>query len=662
MVLAYRAWQVAFGEDRSILNRLVPINGVSTRVVGVMPDGFGFPVVQDVWMPLAKSLTTSTRPGSDFVQVFARLAPNARQAEAGAEATSLLRAGMIGRDSTASAVARYSVAVESFPAAQLGEERTLMFTFLNLLAALILLLALVNVTTLLTARANERVRETAVRLALGAPRSRLVMQGMWEGIILCVLAGVVGTAVAAWGLDTVTAWTRANMAGNMAFWWVWQMDHITLLCAGVFVTFAIAVLGSVVSLRAIRTNMREVMQDGSARSGSRREGRLVRSLVATQVMAVTVLMFVGVLSGVIARRVVQLDPGYDPKNLLQVDLSPSAERFKTEDARAAIFRNVQGRLSEHPAVDAVLLRTRLGEPRSDRGELVVRDAAPTRTLPSANIIATLGALSTLGIDLVSGRLLETSDDATRSPVALVSKSLAAKLWGAQSPIGKQVRFAGVGDTLQWRTVVGVVSDMLYGNPFDRDRSTEAIYVPLLQAGVPDAFVFLRHHGSEVAGRQALNEVFGAVDPLLVPGTVFRASEVIEKSGLIARGMTKLFGGCFVFALLLAVAGTYGLMSRSIGLRTREIGVRRALGATDTVAARMLLGQGARQLGVGTLTAAPILIVIGVATTAYLPLGAGVAWASGLVVSVAIITAVLAATWLPTRKVLRVPLRDALWRD
>jgi hypothetical protein len=174
------------------------IDGVSTRVVGVMPEGFGFPVMQDAWMPLATRPTAARRPGSELVSVFARLTSTATQAQAAAEATALLRAGMIARDSTASAVAQYAVAVESFPVAQMGEERTLVFTFLNLLSALILLLALVNVTTLLTARANERVRETAVRLALGAPRSRLVMQGMWEGTILCVLAGVLGTAVLRW--------------------------------------------------------------------------------------------------------------------------------------------------------------------------------------------------------------------------------------------------------------------------------------------------------------------------------------------------------------------------------------------------------------------------------------------------------------------------------
>ena len=662
IVLSYRTWQVAFGEDRSAVNTLVAINGVSTHVVGVMPEGFGFPVAQDAWMPLPASATTTARAGTEFVWVFARLAPGVTQAQAAAEASSLMQGAMVARDTTAQGAARYVMAVESFPAAQFGEERALVFTFLNLLAALILLLALVNVTTLLTARANERVRETAVRLALGAPTGRLVMQGMWEGIILCVGAGVVGTAGAAWGLDAITAWTRANMEGNMAFWWVWEMDRITLLSAGAFVTVAIAVLGSVVSLRAVRTNVREVMQDGSARSGSRREGRLARVLVATQVTTVTVLMFVGVLSGVMAHRVVNIDPGYDPTNLLQADLAPPAERFSTDDARAAVFRGVQQSLAEHGALETALLRARLATRDGGGGTFDLRESAAAGTRPSANILAALGAMSTLGIDVVEGRSLEPSDDRARAPVAVISRSLAARHWRGRSPIGDQVRLAGVGDTLQWRTVVGVVSDFPYGNLLSRDRSTEAIYVPLLQANVQETDVIVRYRATEVAGREALHEVFGAIDPLLVPGDVYRMSEVIQKTGLIATGMTKLFGSCFAFALLLAVAGTYGLMSRSIGLRTREIGVRRALGATDAMATRMLLAQGARQLGVGTLVAAPILAVVGAASTHFFPLGGALAVTAGVLVSVAIIAVVLAATWLPTRKVLRVALRDALWRD
>jgi len=661
IVLAYRTWEVAFGADRSALDRQVDINGVSTRIVGVMPERFGFPVAQDAWLPMPASVSTSTQSGKEFVQVFARLRPGVSREQAAVEATAVLKRELAARD-TSGRASQVAMEVESFPAAQIGEERVLLFTFLNVLAALILLLALVNVTTLLTARANERIRETAVRLALGASTGRLVMQGMWEGIILCLAAGLGGTAGAAWGLDAITSWTRANMEGNMAFWWVWEMDRITLLSAGAFVTVAIAVLGSVVSLRAIRTNVREVMQDGSARSGSRREGRLARVLVATQVTTVTVLMFVGVLSGVMAHRVVNIDPGYDPTNLLQADLAPPAERFSTDDARAAVFRSVQQRLAEHGALETALLRARLATRDGGGGTFDLRAPAAAGARPSANILAALGAMSTLGITVVEGRSLEPSDDQARAPVAVISRSLAARHWRGRSPIGDQVRLTGVGDTLQWRTIVGVVSDLPYGNLISRDRSTEAIYVPLLQADAQETDVIVRHRATEVAGRAALHEVFGAIDPLLVPGDVYRMSEVIQKTGLVATGMTKLFGSCFAFALLLAVAGTYGLMSRSIGLRTREIGVRRALGATDAMATRMLLAQGARQLGVGTLVAAPILAVVGAASTHFFPLGGALAVTAGVLVSVAIIAVVLAATWLPTRKVLRVALRDALWRD
>lgn len=662
IVLSHRTWEVAFGSERSALNTLVAINGVSTRIVGVMPNGFGFPVAQEAWLPLPETTLTSIKPEKEFVTFFARLAPDVTHDQAAAEASMMLRRSMSARDTAGANAARNIVTVESFPAAQIGDERTLVFTFINLLAALILLLALVNVTTLLTARANERIRETAVRLALGASTGRLVMQGMWEGVILCLTGGIVGAAGAAWGLEAITRWTRVNLEGNMAFWWVWEMDRITLISAGVFMTVAIAVLGSVVSQRAMRTNVRDVMQDGSARSGARREGRIARTLVATQVTTVTVLMFVGVLSGVMARRVVSIDPGYDPKHLLQTDFEPPAERFASDDARATVFRNVHARLAEHGAIDGALLRKKLAERGGDEGKFALRLSRGSAALPTANILATLGAMSTLGIGVIDGRLLDESEDQTRSPVALISRSLAARLWRGQSPVGDQLRLAGVGDTLQWRTIVGVVSDFPYGNPLSRDRSTDAIYIPLQQAEVANTSVFVRYRESEVAGRQALHQVFGAIDPLLVPGYVARAEEVIQKSGLIASGMTKLFGSCFAFALLLAVAGTYGLMSRSIGLRTREIGVRRALGASDAMATRMLLTQGARQLGVGTLVAAPILAVMGAASTHFFPLSGVLATTTGILVSVAIITVVLVATWLPTRKVLRVTLRDALWRD
>ncbi len=657
IVLSYRTWEVAFGADRGVLDTHVALNGISTRIVGVMPQGFGFPIASEAWMPLPASTYTTT-PGLASVRLVGRLAPGASHAAAGAEATMVLQRALAARD-TAVRSASVVVTVESFPAAQFGEERALVFIVLNLLAALILLLALVNVTNLLLTRANERIRETAVRLALGASTGRLVMQGMWETVILTVAGGVIGTAGAAAGLTAITRWTQSNMEGNLAFWWVWQMDRITVLSAGAFVTVAIAALGSVVARRVARTNMREVMQDGSARSGSRHEGRLSRALVATQVTTVTVLMFFGVLSGVVARRIVTLDPGFSTVHLLQAGMEPAPARYPTPASRAAVFQAVHARLDEHAEVDGVLFRRTLGDRLSDEGRFALRGSAPDGVLATANIRAMLGSFPTMDISVVEGRALEDTDDETRAPVAMVSRSLATSHWRGRSPVGDQLRLAGVGDTLRWYTIVGVASDIPYGNPLSRERSPDAIYVSLLQSDGPVAAVVIRYRTTEVAGREALMNAFGAVDPLLVPDGVQPQAEVLRKAGLLATSVSQLFGACFAFALILAMVGTYGLMSRSIGLRRREIGVRRALGASDASVTRLLLVQGGRQVGVGALIATPMLVAVGMGFRYFFPISGWLAIGAGVLVSAAIVGVVLVATWVPTRKVLRVTPRDAL---
>ncbi len=661
VVLSFRTWEVAFGADRDIVNKRVELSGVSTRVIGVMPQGFGFPVASEAWLPLPARTMTTTEAGLLSLRLVGRMGKGVTPSQVVAEATPVLQRAFASRDTSVKARG-VGALVESFPKAQFGEERTLVFTALNLAAALILLLALVNVTNLLLARANERIRETAVRLALGASAGRLVMQGLWETVLVCLAGGVVGTAGASWGLDAITRWTQANIPANLAFWWVWQMDGVTLLCAGVFVTVAIATLGVVVSHRVMHTNVRQVMQDGNARAGSRHEGRLSRALVQTQVTTVTVLMFAGVMAGIMAQRAVNFDPGYDVTNLLQAGISPPDARYGTREKRQDALRNVHARLAEHEAFERVVMRLDVGEKTSPTGRFATRDAGSAGTVPTAYVRATLGDLSALGARVVEGRAFDASDDTSRAPVALVSQSLAARYWRGRSPVGDQLRLAGIGDTLQWRTIVGVTSDVMLGNPLSRDRSPDGIYVPLLQSEASRAVVLARYRVSEVAGREGLSQAYSAVDPLLVPDTVQPFAEVMRSVGLIAVSVTRLFGACLAFALVLALAGTYGLMSRSIGLRRREIGVRRALGASDAIVTRLLLAQGGRQLGVGTLIAAPFLIVGGLGFMHFFPVGGWLTLVVGVGVSVSIIALVLGSTWLPTRKVLRVTPRDALWSD
>ena len=671
VVLSEWAWRVVFASDRELLEkgRPVRLNGVPTRVVGVMPAGYGFPVAAEAWVPIRPELLAPGHAGQERVQAYARLAPGVDAEKAAAELTALLGSVRIEegrRPEDPSRPVPTAMAVRSFPMAQIGEEGPLAFAVLNALAAFILLLACVNVTNLLLARANERVRETAVRLALGAPRGRLVMQNMWETILLCVAGGVLATGLAVWGLGAVDAWARAHLEGNLPFWWSWGFDRTVLLSAGVFVTAAISSLGAVVAARAAKAEIRSVLQEGGARGGDRREGRVMRALVVTQVATVSVLMFFGCLAAIVAHRVVYVDLGFDTRNLLTSSVDPPEERYPDDGARGAFFQRLHDGLLDRRELDGAVLRTSLAEIESRAGAVELRGRTdPAAPAPRAHIIAALGSLELLGVDLQEGRAFDTRDIESALPTLLVSRAFAGKFWPGASPLGQEVRLAGLdesGKSQPWRRVVGVVEDVPLGNPLSRRRSAVAVYVPLRQSGARDAAVMFRHRGSPVAAATAFHETLGGLDPAIVPSNVASFEEVITKMSLVARSVAGLFGVCFGFALLLAASGTYGLMARSIGRRTRDLGVRRALGATDRNIVAMLLRQGSRQLGVGAVFAMPLTLLTAWGFSRYFPIGLGVSAGAALAVSAVVAAIVLAATWLPARRAVAVPLRDALGRE
>ncbi|MBK9411098.1 MAG: FtsX-like permease family protein [Gemmatimonadetes bacterium] len=267
----------AFGGDSTVVGRRVLLNGVSTEVVGVMPPGYGFPVAADSWVPLGSAVREATEPGRYAVSAFGRLADGATREQASQELETLLRRARSDRPPVAadSSGTRLGVLVRSFPMAQMGDEGPYVFGILNLMAVLILLLACVNVANLLLARANERSRELAVRLALGASRARLAIQALWEPVALVTIGGGLATALAAWGAGVVNRGPAAH-GGEPRLWGV-GMDTPTIIAAGGFMTVTIAALGGVMAVRATSTRFSEVLRDfGDTRwRGAGQDGRRV---------------------------------------------------------------------------------------------------------------------------------------------------------------------------------------------------------------------------------------------------------------------------------------------------------------------------------------------------------------------------------------------------
>jgi predicted permease len=660
VVLTHRTWATAFGGESAILDTLVRLNGVPTRVVGVMPRGYGFPVATDAYVPIRPELLTAAVPGTARLQAYARLAPGVDRARASAELTARLQRAYASRPLVEGQPRPSAMTVQSFQMAQI-DAGPITFVMLNGLAALILLLACVNVTNLLLARANERARETAVRLALGASRARLIVQATWESVVLCVAGGALATALVIGALDAVNGWAQATLPDNLAFWWVWGYDPSVLASAAAFVTLTIVVLAAVASRRAVNTEVNAVLQEGASRVSSRSEGRIARVLVVVQVVAVSLPMFFGALSAVVAYRVVNIDYGYDTRNLLRAAILLPADRYPTQAARGRLFQSVFDRLGERAEVEGAVLRLTLADIEGARGDVeIVSDGELGRGQPRTHVIAALGPLTPLGIELAAGRFFAAEDDANAAKVALVSRAMAELYWPGRSPLGEQLTLTGIGES-EPRTVVGIVGDVVLGSPTLRRRSSVGAYVPLRQTDAGAAAVELRHRGSEPAARAAYHETLTALDPLLV-SEVTSFEETLQKTAALATAVTRLLTVCLAFALLLAVSGTYGLMALSIGRRTRELGVRRALGASDSRIVAMLLGQGARQLGIGALIALPLLLAIGWVFSLALPISFSLSVATAVAVSAAIALVVMAATWLPTRRAIAIPPRDALWRE
>jgi hypothetical protein len=387
--------------------------------------------------------------------------------------------------------------------------------------------------------------------------------------------------------------------------------------------------------------------------------------VVTQVATVSVLMFFGVMSAIVASRVTHVDLGYDTRDLMSTNVVPSRGHYDTPARRLAFYRSLDDALAQAPELDGAGMHAMVAS-LGDQGasDVMVLDggAGSNRNeAPRAYVRVVAGPLGLFGTGISSGRAFDGRDNENGARSVIVSRAFAARYWPGVSPIGRQVRLSGLGEAAD-RLVVGVATDVPLGNPLSRNRTRLAVYVPLAQFDVEGASLVFRHRGNTTAAIAALHRTFAAIDPAFVPANVATYDEILDTMALMARSVTKLFALCFGFALLLAVSGTYGLMAQSIGQRTREIGVRRALGATDRSIVRLLLVQGGRQLGIGAGIALPLLLVIGIVFSQFVPIGVGLSVATGVLVCATIVAVVLAATYLPTRRVLKVPPRQALWGE
>ena len=655
-------WRERLGGDPRAVGRLVAVDGVAHRVVGVMAPGFALPSAGvALWTAARIDPTDGAAHWWNWrLHLVGRLRPGVTVAQAAAESRALVvRAGQEAFPMRMNADFGADLTVLPFQEALVGGARA---PLLLLFAAVgvVLLVAVVNVTGLALVRAAGRVREVTVRAAIGATRARLARQLLAEGVVVAALAAALGAALA-WGLTraVVAALPRAG-AGVVPRAEAIGVDGRALAFA-VLVALAAGVAAAFVpALAAARVDLRGALADGARGAGEgRRRRRTLEALVAAQVALGVVLAAGAGLLGTSLARLRAVPPGFRTAQVTVAEVPPPAGgRAGDRDARTRQFYDaLVARARALPGVDAAALASTVPFDNRGLGGVFDLEAHPRPVGDDWKAVdyaaVSPGALGVLGVPLLAGRDVADADREGAPLVALVDVTAARRYWpelrDVRAVLGQRVRRPAPGSP--WLTVVGVVGavlrDSLDGAP------DPTLYLPVAQDFVGELRVVTRGPAGPAALAPALRHAVRALDPTVPVGAVRPFGALVDGSAARARFVARLLVAFAGLAVLLAAVGVYGVVAFATARRTRELGVRVALGATPAAVRALVLGAGARLAMVGAAAGLVGAVAAGRLVRGFLyGVSPGDPWVlAGAAALVGAVT--LGATLLPARRAARV---------
>jgi putative ABC transport system permease protein len=654
VVLSENLWRSQFGADANIIGSSVNLDKRAFTVIGVMPAGFRYPPLADsrgIWIPLVQDPLFGSwinRNGGHWVGVVGRLKPGIALAQAQTEMDDL--SGQLSKLAPAGD-SGWTIHLTPLQQMIVGDVRSALLVLLGAVG-LVLLIACANIANLLLSRATSRAKEFAVRAALGAGRARLVRQLLTESAVLGLLGAIAGIALAYWGVKALSSFLPSDLPLIGAI----HVDGWVLLFALVLSVVAILLFGLAPAILTVGGDFHAVLKDATRGSGEGGRGRRARSFFAAAEIALAMALVVA--AGLFVRSFTTLtsvSPGFDPQHLLKAEVSLPQFQYSTPQQWTTFSNELLSRVQASPGLQdsALGLPLPLADGFVNLGFSVADHPPLPSGYPSTADYASVSPnyFHVMRIPLLRGRLFSLDDSPAAPRVAVISQALAQLYFHNQNPLGKRLIFGFPPNGNVSREIVGVVGDV-------RDVSLSQdpgpmMYVPFVQEPFWGAVVVARTSLSPSSAFAAIRRAVSGIDaelPLTDPALLSDSLNASVAQPRFHALLLSLFGA---LALVLAAVGIFGVISYSVSCRTRELGIRMALGASPGTVRRMVLLEGCRiaasGLTIGLVAALALtrflkgqLFGIG-ATDPYTFVGA----------AIVLLIVALAACYLPARRAMRV---------
>ena len=657
VVISHGLWASQFGSDQQILGRTARFNGRERTIIGVMPRDFAFPSVEtQAWVPFVLDSITRQQRQSFFLFGIGRLKDGVTLERAQSEMSGIMRQleeeYPTNRD--------YGINLVALPDQVVGKSlRTALWVMLAAVGA-VLLIACANVANLMLSRAAVREREVGVRLALGAGRPRLVRQLLTESVLLGVLGSVFGLALAWAGLELLIGLAPADIP---------RLDQVRLdpLVLGVALLLAIVTglaFGLVPALQASRPSLTDALREGARGTGGAHGHRIRRLLAAGQVALVLVLL---TSAGLLVRSFLELqriDLGFRPDNLLTMRVALPGFKYPTPQARIAFFEQAQERIAAIPGVQRVGAISGIflsDTPNSASFTIEGRERTPEIANTELPIDAvTPSYFETMGIPLLRGRHFTAQDAQGAPPVVIINETMAKRYWPTEDPLGKRFKYGEETSQAPMMTVVGVVGDMRRTG-FDRPVRYET-FLPHGQAPRGAMTLTIRTAAAPLALTASVRAQLRALDPEQPIYEIASMDELLSDRIAQRRFSMALLGAFAGLALVLGIIGVYGVTSYLVTQRTREVGLRLALGAQPGDLVSMVVRQGMLVAAVGIAVGLVAALLLTRLMRSLLYEVSPTDVATLVAVTAVLALATLAANWLPARRAARVDPLVALRAD